>query len=403
MWAVLAALFFLQAADPVADGQKALSAGRYEEAVQDFTQAVTLHPQDYFSHFNLALALGFLKRDPEAVAEYRKTLELKPGLYEAEANAGILLLRDKEPAEALPLLEAAAGQKPSEFQPRFHLAEAELDAGAPEKSEADFRKALELDAKCSDCELGLGRALAREDKLAEAAPHFQQAAAMTPAHRNALLELAGLYDKAGAGAEAIALYRQFPENAAAQQRIGELLVDAKQYGDAVARLQAAYAKDPTAANRTLLAQAYVLNHQPGEAEPLLAQNVAADPGNFDLRMMYARALRDLRRFPEAVAQFEEAAKLKPADGMVWSEMAASRYFTPDVKQTLADLDRARDLGENTAGNWFLRAILLDKLSQSKQALEAYQRFLSMSQGKNPDQEFQARQRARAIQLEMERR
>jgi len=38
----------------------------------------------------------------------------------------------------------------------------------------------------------------------------------------------------------------------------------------------------------------------------------------------------------------------------------------------------------------------------KPALEAYQRFLSMSQGKNPDQEFQARQRVRIIQRELER-
>jgi hypothetical protein len=61
------------------------------------------------------------------------------------------------------------------------------------------------------------------------------------------------------------------------------------------------------------------------------------------------------------------------------------------------------LGENTAGNWFFRAIILDKAAQLKPALEAYQRFLSMSQGKNPDQEFQARQRVRIIQLELERK
>jgi hypothetical protein len=39
----------------------------------------------------------------------------------------------------------------------------------------------------------------------------------------------------------------------------------------------------------------------------------------------------------------------------------------------------------------------------KPALEAYQRFLSMSQGKNPDQEFQARHRLITLQKELERR
>jgi tetratricopeptide (TPR) repeat protein len=75
----------------------------------------------------------------------------------------------------------------------------------------------------------------------------------------------------------------------------------------------------------------------------------------------------------------------------------------DYPQSLAAFDKARALGEDTPGNWFLRAIILDKLHQVKPALEAYQRFLSMSDGKNPDQEFQARQRARILQRELQKR
>jgi hypothetical protein len=61
------------------------------------------------------------------------------------------------------------------------------------------------------------------------------------------------------------------------------------------------------------------------------------------------------------------------------------------------------LGGNTAGNAFLRAIILDKLRQLKPALEAYQQFLTMSEGKNPDQEWQARQRVRILQRELDKR
>ncbi len=70
---------------------------------------------------------------------------------------------------------------------------------------------------------------------------------------------------------------------------------------------------------------------------------------------------------------------------------AGRCISPGrCRRALGAFDRARELGENSAGNWFLRAIILDKLKQLKPALEAYQRFLAMSEGKNPDQEFQAR-------------
>src|SRR5580658_6488911 len=127
-------LFFLQQTpDYDADGAKALDAGKYDTAAAAFTKAIAADPQDYYAHFNLAMADRFLHKDEEATSEYRNSLEIKPGLYEAELNGGILLLRQKNPADALPLLEDAAQQKPNEYGPRFYLGEAQLQAGMPEQ------------------------------------------------------------------------------------------------------------------------------------------------------------------------------------------------------------------------------------------------------------------------------
>lgn len=403
MWAIAVALLWLQASDPASDGLKALEDGKYETAAAAFSQAVAADPKDYFSHFNLALAYTFLRRDEEALAEYRKTLDLKPGLYEAQLNAGIVLLRRNLAEDALPLLEAAAAQKPGELQPRFHLARAHLLTGSAARAAEGFRAALQLDPKSAEANLGLGRALAMDDKLEEAAPYFRRAGELDASYRDALLELAELYEKKKQPAGAIAIYREFPGNAAAQARMGELLIESKQYGDAVRRLEEAYGKDQTDANRIALAEAYILNQENAKALPLLEQAVAARPSTFELRMAYGRALRDARQFPAAIEQFREAAKLKPGERSAWSEMAAACYMAGDFQTSLAALDQALQLGDNTAGHWFLRAIILDKYRQQKPALDAYQQFLSMSQGKNPDQEFQARQRARIIQKELEKR
>src|SRR5262249_48054332 len=112
MWPVVVALFFFQQPpDHVADGMKALENGKYEDAVQSFRKAADADPKDYTAYFHLGLAYSMMNRDSEGIAAYRKTLELHPGLFEAELNAGILLLRQKEPAEALPLLEHTVEQK----------------------------------------------------------------------------------------------------------------------------------------------------------------------------------------------------------------------------------------------------------------------------------------------------
>ena len=402
MWAVAAFLLFLQA-DYTTEGMKALDEGKYDDAVQAFRQAIAADSKDYFAHFNLAMAYTLLERDPEAVAEYRKTLELKPGLYEAELNGGIVLLRQKNPAEALPLLEDAVGRKPQEFRPRYYLAEAQLQTGDFAKAEESYKLAVALDAKSAGAQLGMAQALVQQGRITEADAYFRQAARLEPKYRDYLLELAGLYEKASENREAIDIYREFPDNSAAQARMGELLLESKQFEDAVPRLEEAFAKDASPVNRSALAAAYVFTRKLDKALPLLEQSVAAEPGNYDLRMMYARALRDQRQFQPAARQFYEAAKLKPSETRPWTELGGMLYMAGDLPQALTAFEQAAKNGETAAGNWFLRAIILDKLRQIKPAKEAYEHFLATSQGKNPNQEFQARQRVRILQREIDKR
>jgi len=389
--------------DYSAEGVQALEAQKYDAAVEAFSKAIAADPKDYFAHFNLGLAYTFLNKIPEGLAEYRKTLELKPGLYEAELNAGILLMRQKNPAEAEPLLAHAVEQKPKEFRPRFYLAQALLATGDNAKAAEHFTAAAELDPKSAGAQLGLAQALARQDHLDAAAPHFRQAAQLDPSYQDALLELAALYEKAKQPAQAIELYRQFPGNAAAQERLGELLLETKKYGEAIPRLEEAYTKDPTAPNRVALAAAYLFNQQVEKALPLLEKSVNEDPSNYDLRLMYARALRDLKRYPLAARQFFEATKLKPDSRETWNDLAGMLYLAGNLESALAAFDRSRQLGDNSAANFYFHAIIQDKLQQYKPALESYERFLSLSQGQRPDEEFKARQRIKVIQKELSKR
>ena len=408
MWASAAVLFFLQAANFNSDGMKALEAGKYDAAEQAFQKAIAADPKDYTAHFNLALAYGFEHKDTDGIAEYRKTLELQPKLYEAELNGGILLLRQKNPAEALPLFADAAAQKPKEYRPRYYLAECQLQTGDAVTAEQNYRLALDANPKSAAAELGMAHALVRLEKLPEAAPHFRQAAQLDPNYRDALLELAGLYEKNKQPEEALAIYREFPDNAAVQEHVGAMLLAGNKYAEAIPRLEAAYTKDATTANRVALAMAYLFTNQLDKALPLFDQAVAAEPTNFELRMAYARALRDRKQYPEAANQFYAALKLKPDDKAAWRDLGAMLYLAKDYPHALEALDKARQLGEDTAGTAFVRAIMLDEISETrpelrKTALEAYRHFLALSQGKNENQEWQARQRVKLIERELEKR
>ena len=400
---LLAALLLALQADPIAEGVKALEAQNYPLAINMLTQAVEKAPQDFYAQFHLALAYSGASQDAQAIDGYRKTLALKPKLYEAELNLGILLVQNHQPAEAIGILEDAQSQKPKEFRPAYHLAEAYLAANQFDKAVPRFKIALELDPKSAAAEYGLAHSLANQGRLDDSAPHYRKAAELDPQYRETALELADLYLDHKQPAQAIEIYKQFPQSPAAQERLGTLLIEQNMPEDAIAPLEFAVAKAPSPANRNNLIQAYLRAKHPDKAIPLVNQQLAGNPKDVDLYLLRGRIFRDQRNFKEAANSFFAATKLKPDSVEAWNEFSAMLISLEDYPQAVAALDKLRELKAETPPHFFFRAIILDKMKQPKPALEAYRRFLELAQGKFPDQEFQARQRARIIERELSKR
>jgi tetratricopeptide (TPR) repeat protein len=402
MW-VLFAVLLAQSVDFSAEGMKALDAQKYDAAVELFTKGVAADPKDYGVRFNLALAYSLMGKDAESVPQYKAVLELKPGLYEAELNLGIALLRLKDAADASVQLKAAAEQKPAEFRPVYYLGDALRENGVLADAETAYANAARLKPDSAEAEWGWAQTLLGEKKLADSEAHFRKAAALNPKYKSYLLELASLLEADHQAERAIALYREFPGDVGAQERMGALLLSSGDGSSAVAALEAAVAKSPTAGNRVALAQAYLNTKQEDKALSVTSQLVAAEPQAYDVRMFAGKLLLNLHKLAPAAAQFSAAAQLKPDSIEARKELSAILVINQDYTGGLAALDRLRALGVETSGQLFFRAISYDHLHQLKEALAAYNKFLEASQGKSPDEEFKARQRARIIQHELDKR
>ena len=379
------ALLLMQAPDYAAD----------EAAAR---KAIAADPKDYGAHFNLSLALSLQNQDSEAIAELRKTLELKPGLYEADLNLGILLLRNKRVPEAVPVLKEAVEAKPGVVRPNLYYAQALLETGDVAGAERYYTIAAEADPKSAAAHTGLGGVMLAESKLPEAAEHFRAAGS-----KDGLLQVAGLYEKGGRINEAIQIYKEFPDDAAVSEHLGRLQVDNKDAAGAIVNLEEAVRKSPTTANRLALADAYRIGKQPAKMMEQLQLAAASDPANYEIRMALGRSLRDERRLLPAAQQFSAATKLRPDSVEAWNELASALIVNENYVDGLAALDRVHALGKEIPGDIFLRAISLDKLKQKPEALAAYRRFLETDNGAHPDQEFQARARARIIESELKRK
>jgi tetratricopeptide (TPR) repeat protein len=401
--ALLAVLLFAPPQDFLADGSKALEANQPAAAEVLFRRAVEVDASDFSAHFNLALALSLQQKDAEAIAELRRTLELKPTLYEADINLATLLLRNRKFEEAVPVLKETIGLKPAEVRVNLFYAQALYETGDFSQAEEFYGKAAALDPTSAVAQSGVARCLLKEGKMAEAASAFRAAAVLDPQRKNALLDVAAAYEQSKMLPQAAEIYREFPENPAAKERLSRLLVEIGNFGAAIPGLEATVKQSPTTANRLALADAYKMNKQVDKATEQLQLAVAAAPSDFDLRLDLGRELRDQRKFTTAALQFAAAAKLRPDAVKAWNELAAVLVVNEDYAGGLAALDRVRALGKEVPGDFFYRAISLEKLRQPKPAMEAYRQFLATDGGKMPDQEFQARQRVRIIESELNRK
>src|SRR5690349_14373570 len=119
-------------------GLKALDQKQYQSAVDSLLKAAEAEPQDFTVRFNLALAYSLLGKDAEAINQYKKVLDLKPDLYQADLNLGISLVRVQQTADAVPYLTAAVAQKPKEYRPNYYLAAALLGSGDVAKAEQAY-------------------------------------------------------------------------------------------------------------------------------------------------------------------------------------------------------------------------------------------------------------------------
>jgi tetratricopeptide (TPR) repeat protein len=211
------------------------------------------------------------------------------------------------------------------------------------------------------------------------------------------LELAEVYERLKQPEKALALYAKFPDDAAVQERRGVLSLARGDLPTAIESLEAAKAKSPTPAVLYALATAYLRNKQVEKSLPLAQSLVAAEPTNLEMRLFYGRMLRDQKQYEEAAKQFSAVVNLKKDSLEGWNELTGMLILLKKYDIALTALERSKALGGETPAYFFFRATMFDALGDAKQAYANYQKFLSVSDGKFPDEEWKARHRAKFLE------
>jgi len=185
-----------------------------------------------------------------------------------------------------------------------------------------------------------------------------------------------------------------------------LLVEQQQYDVALAELNRAEAGQGTdvAPNLDLLrmrADIQIAQKKWDDSIVTLNKAIALAPRDAQLHGGLGRIYLQKRDFSAALKELKMALQLDGKNLAYWRDLSSSYYLSGDCPSTLAALDEIAKMETPGPGPWFLRGLCYDKLNQPKLALEAYQKFLSLDQGQNADQIWQAQERSKVLRKVLE--
>ena len=110
--------------DPdVEAGNRALEAGKAEEALAAYDRAVAARPEDDTAHFDRAAALLKLEKLPEATRELQRSVETHDPSLKADAyyNLGVAQYRQEHYREAIDAYKRALGLRPDDRRAKWNL------------------------------------------------------------------------------------------------------------------------------------------------------------------------------------------------------------------------------------------------------------------------------------------
>src|SRR5271154_1275073 len=182
----------------------------WEEAVAAYRKVLELDPNDALTHYDLALALKYKGDTKQAVEEFEAAIRLKPGWGEAHFGLGAALYELHDQAGALKELRKAVEYGPSNAPAHLFLAHVYSELNDFPGAERELNRAVAL-KPTAEMHFELGQVEGQLGKLDAAAAQFRVALGLDPKMARAHVLLGITLRRQGNHNDALANFRKAVE------------------------------------------------------------------------------------------------------------------------------------------------------------------------------------------------
>ena len=199
----------------------------YRDTETSFRNVVAKNPDSPTAHNNLGNVLRRNGAFDEAIAQYRRAMDIDPNYQFARVNLGVTLVQKGDPASAIPLLQEALRKNPNDPKASYSLGAALAQTGWPDEAIVCYNHALELEPDFVDAHTNVANLLLERGENESAMLHFRKAVELQPAspmtHYNLAVALTRKGDDDSAIAELRAALKLDPDYPDAGALLKDLL------------------------------------------------------------------------------------------------------------------------------------------------------------------------------------
>lgn len=399
------------AAQAFEEGQSAQERRDFNGAVRLYTNALNAEPTLFQAYYQRATSYLALGKEPEAEADLKKVLELKPDFARAHRAIGQIfldtgktveamhsfakaldfdanltgvrifyasaLIKNNEPAKAIVQLQMAIEKGEKSALAFALLGLAEERTNKFEEAFADYTRAIEMDATSATALEGRARLHEKKGAFDKAISDYSASYKSQPS-REVALHLASLYSRAGQPQAAISIFRRMlvekPDDIPVRIEMAQLMNENGQTDEAVKEVEKLLTVQTSNAKLLVLAGDLNFADKPDTAAEYYQRATQIEPTNIRARVQLGASLVRAMQFEKAIPILTDAIAREPNNYSAHANLGTAYFKLKQYAPSAREFIWVINVKPEIAASYYFLAISLDRLGDCPQAFRVYQEF-----------------------------
>lgn len=369
----------------VASAEKYVAAGKYDEAIIQYRNALKIDPNSSALYYSLGEAYTRNQQYREALLSFKKSTELDPANTDAKLALAKFYLVAKQNNDSIQLLNEILQKKPDDDEGHLLLADAYAGKGdmtqamkilqdmlsknpnslpallnlgvfylaqnKGSEAHAAFQKAVEVDPKSIEAHRAMAADAIHRGQPQEAEAEFRAAVNANPQSDVAARALADFYLGTGRSLDAEAAFKRLADlqknTPDGQFSLASFYFGQKRYDEA-AQIDSRIAKDTPKylPARLQLVEVALAKGDVDQGSKLVEQLLKDRPKEPQALMLRARVALERKQPANAITDLETAQRLEPNAPMLYYEMGKAYQEQGNIERAQGSFQRALEINQN---------------------------------------------------------